>query len=216
MDTLLKILQGGFYITASLVAVLTYLKAKDGLLNTVNTEYQKRVMDRLAELSVALFDEFNRNSDYHWSREHSVEEILNNLHEEIKPYKHEIITGDRNIIGIPISKKEQRLYIFLSEVKSDPFIPTDIRYRIVNLIEGRTEAIRSAHIIEIGKYQDALKLGKYWDTLDTNHDWLHSDILDHLYTLGYGISDIENKVHEIRADIQLYFEGFNPIKKVNK
>lgn len=216
MDTLLKIIQVGFYITASSVAILTYLKAKDGLLNTVNTEYQKRVIDRLAELSTEIFDEFNCSSDYHWSKERSVKEVLDILHEEIKLNKHEIITGDRSFHGIPVSKKEQRLYAFLSAVKSDPFIPSDIRDKVVNLVEERIKITRSAYHIEIEKYQEGLKSGKYWDTLDTNHNWLHNKILHHLYESGYGTSDIENKVHEIRADIQLYFEGFNPIKKAKK
>ena len=45
MDIAVKIFQSLFYIIASTVAILTYLKAKDGLLNSVNTEYQKKVME---------------------------------------------------------------------------------------------------------------------------------------------------------------------------
>lgn len=216
MDTLLKIAQIGFYITASLIAILTYLKAKDGLLNPVNTEYQKRVIDRLAELSTEIFDEFNRSSDYYWLKEHSVEEVLDRLHEQIKPHKHEIITRNRSLHGIPVSEKEQRLHAFLSEIKSDPFIPSDIRSKIVNLIQGRLEAMRSVYHIEIESYQEGLKSGIYWDSLDTNHGWLHNKILHRLYESGYGTSDIEIKIREIRADIQLYFEGFNPIKKAKE
>ena len=216
MDMLLKVVQIGFYITAATIGILTYLKAKNGLLNTVNTEYQKKVIDRLAELSSELLDEFDSSSNNHWSREKSVKEILDRIHEEIVPHKNDIIFGDRSLHGIPVTKKEEKLQIFLSKIKSDPFIPPDIRKGIVALTEGRLKAIRSAHRTEIEKYQEGLKSGKYWDTLDDNEGWLHNKILHHLYKAGYGISDVESKVHSIRTDIQTYFEGFNPINKVKK
>lgn len=216
MDTLLKIVQIGFYITAASIGILTYLKAKNGLLNTVNTEYQKKVIDRLAELSSELLEEFDSSSDNHWSREKSVKEVIDRLHEEVIPYKNKIISGNRSLHGIPVSKKEEKLQMFLSRIKSDPFIPSEIRNKIVALIEGRLNAMRSAHRTEIEKYQEGLKSGMYWDTLDENDGWLHNQILHRLYEVGYGISDVESKVHEIRTDIQLYFEGFNPIKNSNK
>ena len=97
MDTLLKVVQIGFYITAASIGILTYLKAKNGLLNTVNTEYQKKVIDRLAELSTELLDEFDSSSDNYWLRENSVKEILDRIHEEIMPHKNEIISGARSL-----------------------------------------------------------------------------------------------------------------------
>ena len=216
MDILLKIVQIGFYITAASIGILTYLKAKNGLLNTVNTEYQKKVIDRLAELSTELLDEFDSSSDNHWLREDSVKEILDRIHEEIIPCKNEIISGARSLHGIPVSKKEEKLEAFSSKVMSDPFIPSNIRSKVLDLTEGRLNAIRNAHHAEIEKYQEGLKSGMYWDTLDDNNGWLHNKILDRLYEAGYGISDVENQVHSIRIDIQTYFEGFNPIKKAEK
>jgi hypothetical protein len=53
-DTL-KIVQTTFYVIGSIIAILTYRAARRGLLNTVNTEYQKRVMDRLQKLSEDLY-----------------------------------------------------------------------------------------------------------------------------------------------------------------
>ena len=54
LDPLLKATQILFYVVAGTVAVLTYRKAKDTLLNTVNTEYQKKVIGRLEELAKEL------------------------------------------------------------------------------------------------------------------------------------------------------------------
>ncbi len=212
MDNILKIVQIGFYVIGASLAILTYLKAKNGLLNTVNTEYQKRVMDRLAELSVELFDEFDSESENFWAREDSVKEVLELVHEDAVPHKYEIITKGMDIPGIPIPKKTSKLYASLSQIKSDPFIPANIREKVIRLIEGRVEAMQKAYFDEIDKYKEGLKSGKYWDSLDTNHHWVHNQIVAHLSKLGYGIPDLENRVHEIRNDIQAYFEGFNPIK----
>ena len=44
IDQILKVTQVLFFGIAGTVAILTYRKAKDGLLNTVNTEYQKKVI----------------------------------------------------------------------------------------------------------------------------------------------------------------------------
>ncbi len=63
-DTL-KIVQIVFYSVGVVIALLTYQAAKRGLLNTVNTEYQKRVMDRLQKLSEDLYSEFDPSSPTH-------------------------------------------------------------------------------------------------------------------------------------------------------
>jgi len=44
IDQILKVTQILFFGIAGTVAILTYRKAKDGLLNTVNTEYQKKAI----------------------------------------------------------------------------------------------------------------------------------------------------------------------------
>jgi len=55
--------QLAFYLSAIAVAWLTYVSAKRGLLNTVNTEYQKRVIDRLADVSAGLWEEIGGLGD---------------------------------------------------------------------------------------------------------------------------------------------------------
>jgi hypothetical protein len=49
LGDILKILQITFFGTGTIIAILTYRAAKRGLLNTVNSEFQKRVMDRTAQ-----------------------------------------------------------------------------------------------------------------------------------------------------------------------
>jgi len=54
IDVILKLVQIAFYLTAAIIAVLTYLKAIRGLLSPVNTEYQKKVIERLGMVSDEL------------------------------------------------------------------------------------------------------------------------------------------------------------------
>jgi len=49
LDSLTKIAQIIFYSGGLLLGVLTYGRAKSTILNTVNTEYHKKVIEHLAE-----------------------------------------------------------------------------------------------------------------------------------------------------------------------
>jgi hypothetical protein len=211
MDLTLKFFQIIFYITASVITVLTFIKAKNGLLNSVNTEYQKRVMDRLASLSNELYDEFDPDSESYWAKNDWVKEVVEDFHEEIKPLKHEIITKKTEIdSGIRTPKDFLKLTAYLDKIKSDPFIPKPIREKVVLNLETRTVTIISAHMEIMKDYKNGLVDGRYWDKLDTNHFWIRNKILDRMYQNGVGISQVQEAVHGIRLDIQEYLEKFNP------
>ena len=212
--TVLKLVQIAFYITVALIAVLTFLKAKNTLLNSVHTEYQKRVMDHLAELSEELYSEYDPESPNYWARQDSVGEVLERIHEKWKPYKNEIIAKKtKGFPGIPVSSLESKLWRLVDKYRSDPFIPSDIREKIVQFFDKRVSMIHEAFCDEIRKYMDELVEGKHWNTLDDNRDWMHNRILDRLTSSGCGIAQIHEEVHRIRNDIQKYLEGYNPIKK---
>lgn len=213
LDAVLKIVQMAFYVTAGTVAILTFVKAKNGLLNSVHTEYQKRVMDHLADLSEELYSEYDPESEHYWVNQQSVHEVLERLHAEFKPYKYDIITKKQPPPGIPVSSLESKLRRLLDKYKSDPFIPFDIREKIVEFFSKRVAAMNEAFVTEIEKYKNELAEGKHWDTLDQNRHWIHNRILDRLNSAGCGISQVQEHVHAIRNDIQRYLEGFNPIKK---
>ena len=82
LDQLLKITQILFYLVAGSVAILTYRKARDGLLNTVNTEYQKKVINRLDELAKQLGSEFDSNSPNWWARHNPIREFVDQINEK--------------------------------------------------------------------------------------------------------------------------------------
>ncbi len=211
MDTLVKISQVIFYLTGAIVAVLTFIKAKNGLLNAVNTEYQKRVMDRLQALSEEIYLEFDPQSDEYWVKQEPLKEAVDRLHQEATQFRHELLTDKDFTLGTPIPKSFDKLGHYLDKVKSDPFIPCEIRDKVVRNIQARSDAVMSALQKELDSYQQGLKAGKYWDTLDTNYLWIHNQVNDYMYKQGVGISQVQDAAHETRLAIQKYLEGFDPL-----
>lgn len=91
-----------FYVVASIITILTYLKAKDTLLNTVNTEYQKKVIGRLEELAKELGSEFDSKSSNYWARQNPIREFVSEINEvyaeqkgAIEKLGYYILTGTR-------------------------------------------------------------------------------------------------------------------------
>lgn len=211
IDAIAKIAQTTFYVVGGTVAVLTYLKAKNGLLNTINTEYHKKVIERLAAVSEELYKEFDYFSDKHWIKDESVKEVLDCIHKELVPHKENVIAEGIKDPPIPISKRETELGNLLDKYRSDPFLPEEIRDRVVKLLQKRCDAMSDAFMETFENYQLELGKGKHWETLDTNVHWLHNQIVDSMSKRGAGISDVEREVHEIRLAIQKYFKRFNPL-----
>ena len=79
-DTL-KIVQICFYGLGIILGFLTYRAARKGWLTPTNTEYQKRVMDRLPKLSEDLYAEFDPTSDHYWPKMRSVETAIEGMNE---------------------------------------------------------------------------------------------------------------------------------------
>ncbi len=205
--------QIAFYLIAGTVAILTYIKAKNGLLNAVNTEYKKRVFDRLAEISKELLSEYDPESPKFWTKADSVKEVLSILHSHILPDKDRILKTGKIFPGIPVSSKESELNRMAAVVRSDPFIPKHIRDKLVDFYEARANVMTEVFFNKVTEYTNQLSKGERWDTLETNHNWLHNEIMDDLRNRGCGISELENEVHDLRDMIQNYFESFDPLKK---
>jgi hypothetical protein len=126
-DTL-KLIQIAFYTIGMIIAILTYRAAKRGLLNTVNTEYQKRVMDRLHKLSEGLYGEFDLSSPTHWSTVRPVHTAVEHINEVFENNKDEILAARKYYYGTPATADVKRLHDLLDPVVSDPFIPKEHPY----------------------------------------------------------------------------------------
>jgi hypothetical protein len=157
----LKIVQIGFYTIAAIVAILTYLAARRGLLNTVNTEYQKRVMDRLQKLSEDLYSEFEPSSETYWPKVRAVHEGIEEINGVFERNRDEILAERKYYFGIPVTRDVQRLRRLLDPVISDPFIPDEIRTAVVDLLDNRIRVLGSLYSDEFEKYSNNLARGKH-------------------------------------------------------
>lgn len=209
LDQLLKIIQSLFYIIAAIIAVLTYMKAKNGLLNTINTEYHKRVIERLAAVSEELFSEFDSGSETHWVNNNSAKELVERIHDHLGPK--ESVVGSDPGGPIPVTEEVNRLQRQVDRYQSDPFLPRVVRQRVVDFLKERLECTIGVHREVADDYINGLCSGKYWDTQEENHHWVHNAIVTRLYDRGCGVSQNEEEVHAIRMEIQKYFEKFNPL-----
>ena len=213
-DTLgetLKIVQIIFYAVGVIIAVLTYRAAKRGLLNTVNTEYQKRVMDRLYKLSEDLYGEFDLSSPSHWANIRPVHDSIQEINETFENNKSEILAQRKYYYGTPVTEDVKRLRDLLNPVVSDPFIPDKIRDAVVDLLENRLQVLNSIYIREFEKYADNLAKGKHPPLTELDDvNKIHNKIVEQKNKQGCGVTQIEAEVHEIRGLIQEYFESFNP------
>jgi hypothetical protein len=210
LDEWLKTAQIAFYATVGVVTVLTFLRARKGLLNTVNTEYHKKVIERLDDLSKVLLDEYDWDSPNHWANRSLVGDAVKEINEAFEEYRDAILAERRFDPPILVNPVAQRLESTVQRIRSDPFIPREIREKATELLETRAEVIEEVHMTEIKKYAKQLATGTYKGDLVDAPNVIHNRILDALNERGCGIAQIEREVHGIRLAIQKYFERFHP------
>jgi hypothetical protein len=206
----LKIVQMAFYIVGAIVAILTFRAARRGLLNTVNTEYQKRVMDRLHKLSEDLYSEFDPSSETYWPKVRAVHDAIAWINDVFERNRDEILAEREYCYGVPVTKDVERLRRLLNPVISDPFIPEEIRDAVVDLLDNRIRVLETIYFDEFEKYSKGLANGKHepFTELDDMNK-IHNKIVEQQRLRGCGIAQIEEEIHEIRARIQDYFDSFN-------
>jgi hypothetical protein len=207
----LKVVQICFYALGMTLAILTYRAAVRGWLTPTNTEYQKRVMDRLAKLSEDLYSEFDESSDHYWPNLRPVHAAIEEMNQTFKRNKDEVLAARTWYYGTPTPKDIHRLHRLLRPILSDPFIPENIRAAVVDLLESRLEVLQEVYVKEFERYSDNLAKGKHpplTDLDDVNR--IHNRVVDQLNKQGCGIRSIENAIHDVRGLIQDYFDSFNP------
>jgi hypothetical protein len=213
MADALAVVQMLFYVTAGTVIVLTYLSARKSLLNPVHTEYQKHVISRLKELSEELDSEFDANSPNYWMSEGLVKEAVDEINETFREYREDILeSGEWEGGGLLLSKGLLRIQRLARSVKSDPFIPPNIRQIIVDYCAARAAARHSAEQHALSYYRRQLAQGRNLETLDENWNWVHNLANHELHQQGFGTVQVEEKVEDIRSEIQRYLESFNPTR----
>ena len=212
MEDLKAIAEICFYCLTGILAVLTYLSAKRVLLNTVNTEYQKKVIIRLEDLSKILADEFYMHSEKYWVKNDTY------LITQIKTIN-EMYAGNPDSLlnedELTLESNPQASYLLAleNEIKADPFVPKRIREAIIDNIIKRAYTIDAIYHSHLSQYASELAHGKADRSFEENYRRLEDSISKELVLKNCGILQIEDEVNYIRLYIQEYFESFRPIKK---
>ena len=200
-----------FYFVGTVVTVAPFWKAKNGLLNTVNTEYQKRVMDRLKEISDKLYSEFDPDSPEYWAKGSVAQRELRRINKIFLRDKDKILAAGFWPYGVPVTKDTITLRKILGPLESDPFVPKKIRDDVITFLSERLAVMESIYFDTFEKYQNKLSKGKQEPVSDLDGlNKIHNEIVRRLNEQGCGISEIEKEVHGIRLEIQKYFESFTP------
>lgn len=93
IDIAQKLSQIGFYTVAIVLTILTYLNARKGLLNPINIEYHKHVIERLKEISAELLSEYDEFSDNYWARNKATIDALDRIREDFRDNRTNIKTA---------------------------------------------------------------------------------------------------------------------------
>jgi hypothetical protein len=213
LDTAATVVQLAFYVIGATVAILTFRSATRGLLNTVNTEYQRRAMDRIQDLSEWLISEFDSSSDQFWANREGLSTYLRPIQNAFALHRDEIIASGKFHVGIPHNMQAERLRNMLARVRSDPFLPSRVRSIVLHHLERRGNVILQTHLEEIRRYCDELAQGHHGSDFDRDAGAVHNRINQRLYEEGCGVSQMEDEVHHVRLALQEYLESFDPFKR---
>ncbi|MFB8426817.1 hypothetical protein ACFC4S_33190 [Priestia megaterium] len=215
LKDIVALVQICFYIIGTSIAILTYRSAKKGLLNTVNTEYQKRVMDHLHELSETLYTEYNYERDSKESNKYDfsyrIEPIARRILEQ---YKKHIKDGNDpkefRRRGAILPAGVVNLNKFQQKIQSDPFIPDHITQYVINYIYERFIVTRDIIIEELHEFENSLKNQEHkgYQELPVSVD---RNVSRRLAQNGFSRDRIRGEVHNIRMMIKEYLKSFNPL-----
>ena len=201
-----------FYIVGSTVAVMTYISAKKGLLNTVNTEYHKRSMDHLEALSKRLF-EFSSTEKWlqnEFKNDQYIIELIEN-HQQDK--------RDENIFAFVTIKENQLVKEFedlISSIKSEPFLPEEISVRVIRNLENKVETWSTIYNRGISELQSNLLNATGDIDVESTLMSVQNSIGNERRKKGCSIEDLENEIEDIRIYIRSYLKSFDPFYKKKK
>ena len=122
------------------------------LLNTVNTEYQKRVIDRLHKLSEDMYAEYDPSSEHYWPKHDVIGDAVRHIDETFEAHKQQMCEWGEYLGGISVHNQKTRLQVILEALLSDPFVPPRIRLAAVDLLEKRLSVAGSVMLSELEGY----------------------------------------------------------------
>lgn len=219
IDVVAKLAQTAFYCGGLILGYLTYRRVKTTILNTINTEYHKKVIERLATISEDLYEDFGFTLGT--SKANDVKYVTDIINQEALAFKKANPTewnsqNNRSrkrsnfFAGVPVTPTQVKTFNMLKRYKSDPFLPETVRAKLLDLLEKRSSVTLTAFNTVMTKYQKDLTAGKFRDTLDSNWHFLNNQVGALLREGGVGTEQVEEAVHDIRLEVKRYFDKFTP------
>jgi hypothetical protein len=214
IDAIAHLAQMAFYAVAGTVAILTYRTARDGLLNTINTEYHKRIIDRLSKLNDDISNVFSIIDAHHWLIDDQRDIFFDSLVEIFNYHKKKIIderSSEAIKFGLPLMKNQIDLRVISDSYRNDPFIPEKIRNLIIMLAEDRLRYLQIAFNESSNIFIRRLNDPNNWNNIEEYNMVFCNNVNRILYENGVGISQVQERVSAIQKEIQKYFGGFNKL-----
>jgi hypothetical protein len=213
MDLVIKLIQIITNIVTVTIALFTYLSIKKNLLNSVNNEYQKKVLAKLEQLSDLLIEEFDMDSKFHLNNYDYINESLFSINSDFIKHIESGIEKLEFKFLLPTNKQVEYLRTLSIKIKSDPFIPLYLKQKICKYWDLRRKYLNSICNDELNNYIQDLAHGNYNPTssLD-NLDIINNSINLKLHYEGFDIEGVEEQVHNLRKEIQNYYHIFIPVK----
>ena len=106
--------------------------------------------------------------------------------------------------------KATELTRFVDEVRSEPFLPEEIRDLVIKHLDNRLSALHTAWSEVIASYRNLALKDPYQFNKDAKFA-AHNAYNSKMYSMNAGIGQVMKQVHEIRLRIQQYLRKFDPV-----
>jgi hypothetical protein len=169
--------------------------------SSTTDEYQRRVTDRLAKLSDDLYSEFNPASEDYLKDHCGLQDALALIHNDFLLYKDEILAAGEWTGWVILPSDTLRFQRILEPVRSDPFVPDQIRKVVVELLGPRLDAFSEVSGELLHEYRNALASGEITPR-DDNWIAIMNRMNAELAQRNCSPGQVEMAVHDIREMIQ--------------
>lgn len=211
LEPIKSVFQTLFYMVTIAVAILTYINAKKSILSPVNTEYQKRIFDRLAEVTSFLCSEFQMGSSEYYLYQLPMEETLKEITDEYERIKNDIEDkNDFHVTDYPVNPEWIKFRKKYDEVQFDPYIPEKLKTPILEYLNKRAESSSIAHNQAVSNFiRDANEESCAYVIKEDS--WrLHNYFLEALEQQKCDTETLEPEVNKIKENFQEYMQSFQP------
>ena len=211
MELLKNVAQILFWVLTSVLASLAYFNAKKTLLSPVNTEYQKRIFDKLEILSKKLFSELKIGDDNYWLYQRPMKEVFTEICNEYKNNKESVHEFGLEISCSSVGKNYIYFQKLADEIRYELFLPDALKEPLISYLEQRAEAEIFSTAFAVDSYINMINENKNYEEIDEEKFMeIENFYIDGMSESGFDNEAITTKNKEIMDKIINYVQSFNP------